>query len=272
MPVTSIANIHAKPSMRSVKSSPPAGSHAAATRNTWPVRDGVVAVQRDEQRRERDGAREPRFRVARVRGKQHRHDAAGERQREQHDQRRCTGGHRDRRVVPGADTIKADSRVGGNDEPVPSTFVARPRRGAAPHGHATSPRHDVRSLHRRFSSIRNARESPGSRAPSDRLRGERARRCGVGVPRAMLPRWRFACREAPRCHDQCDDEQRRRDGERDPHADGDGVRACRREVARRRCECEDRAHDGCAGDEAEIARQVEHAGNDAALVRQGHPS
>ena len=50
-----------------------------------------------------------------------------------------------------------------------------------------------------------------------------------------------------------------------PVATASGVR--RRDVDRRRCEREHSAHDGCTGDEPEIARQVEHAGNDAPLVR-----
>ncbi|MBC7860862.1 MAG: MFS transporter, partial [Burkholderiaceae bacterium] len=40
----------------------------------------------------------------------------------------------------------------------------------------------------------------------------------------------------------------------------------RPDVGRRRCAREHGAHDGCAGDEPEIARQAEHAGNDAALA------
>ena len=59
--------------------------------------------------------------------------------------------------------------------------------------------------------------------------------------------------------DQRDDDQRRCDGERDPHTDGNilGMRSCH--VTRPRGECEDSAHHGCAGNEAKIARQVEHA-------------
>ena len=49
-----------------------------------------------------------------------------------------------------------------------------------------------------------------------------------------------------------------------PAATASGRR--RRDVGRRRCEREHGAHDGCAGDEPEIARQAEHAGNDASLV------
>ena len=63
-----------------------------------------------------------------------------------------------------------------------------------------------------------------------------------------------------------DDDQRRRDRERDPHAGGHGLGARRRDVARRRGEREHRAHHRGAGDEPEVARQVEQAGDDAALV------
>ena len=48
---------------------------------------------------------------------------------------------------------------------------------------------------------------------------------------------------------------------------GNGVGTRRRDVARPRCEREHGAHDGRAGDQPEIARQVEHAGDDAAPVR-----
>ena len=65
---------------------------------------------------------------------------------------------------------------------------------------------------------------------------------------------------------ECDDDQDCRDRERDPHTGGNGLGRRRRDVDRARCECEHGSHDGCPGDEPEIARQVEHAGNDPALV------
>jgi hypothetical protein len=64
-----------------------------------------------------------------------------------------------------------------------------------------------------------------------------------------------------------DDDQNRRDCERDPHTGGNSLGTRRCDVDRRRCEREHSAHNGCTGDEAEIARQVEHAGNDAPPVR-----
>jgi len=69
-------------------------------------------------------------------------------------------------------------------------------------------------------------------------------------------------REGERHHDQ-----HRRDCERHPHAGADAFGMGRRDVGRRRGEREHRAHDGGAGDEPEIARQVEQAGDDAPLVR-----
>ena len=64
-----------------------------------------------------------------------------------------------------------------------------------------------------------------------------------------------------------DDDQSRRDGEGDPHASGNGFGRRRSNIARRRSEGEDCAHDGCAGNEPEIARQVKHAGNGTTLLR-----
>lgn len=62
-----------------------------------------------------------------------------------------------------------------------------------------------------------------------------------------------------------DDDQNRSGCERHPHAGGNGLGARRRDVSRRRCEREQGAHQGRAGDESEIAREAEHAGNDAPL-------
>lgn len=68
---------------------------------------------------------------------------------------------------------------------------------------------------------------------------------------------------------ECDDDQSRGNQEGDPHADGDGVgRGCGN-VARPRSDSEDGPYDGCAGDQAQIARQIEHAGDSASLVRAG---
>ncbi len=61
------------------------------------------------------------------------------------------------------------------------------------------------------------------------------------------------------CDGERDNDQRRRDRKCDPHTGSNsfGMRCCH--VARRRCEREHSAHDGCTADESEIARQVELA-------------
>jgi hypothetical protein len=71
-----------------------------------------------------------------------------------------------------------------------------------------------------------------------------------------------------------DDDQNRRDCERGLHAGGNDLWMRRCDVDRRRCEREHSAHSGCTGDETEIARQVEQAGNHAAmltLIAQANP-
>jgi len=70
------------------------------------------------------------------------------------------------------------------------------------------------------------------------------------------------CQRERNC-DQC-----RRDRKCAPHTSGNGVGMRHCDVGRRRCEREHGAHDGCAGDEPEIARQAEHAGNDAPPIRR----
>ena len=115
MPVTSIANIQAKPSMRSVKSSRARAATRRAMRSTCAAATRRVAVERHEQRRERDGAGEPGFRVARIRREQQRRNAAGERQREQHDQCRLARSHRHHPVASGADTVAGGFRDGVNE-------------------------------------------------------------------------------------------------------------------------------------------------------------
>ena len=62
-------------------------------------------------------------------------------------------------------------------------------------------------------------------------------------------------------------DQNQRDREGDPHTGGNGLGTRRGDVGRRRCEDEHRAQSGCAGDESQISREVEHAGDDAPLVR-----
>ena len=74
----------------------------------------------------------------------------------------------------------------------------------------------------------------------------------------------MCCKSAASDRDgERDDDQDACDCECDPHAGGNGLGTRRCDVDRRRCEREHSAHNGCTGDEAEIARQVEHAGNDA---------
>jgi hypothetical protein len=68
-------------------------------------------------------------------------------------------------------------------------------------------------------------------------------------------------------HRERDDDQHRGDREGGPHAASHGRGRRRREVGRRRGEGEHGTQGGGAGDEPEVARQVEQAGNDAPLLR-----
>ena len=79
-----------------------------------------------------------------------------------------------------------------------------------------------------------------------------------GAPRKRMARRRDG---------EGDDDESRGDGERDPHAGRNSVRMRSHDVGRRGSESEHSAHQGCASDEPEIARQVEQAGYDAPLVR-----
>ncbi len=66
-----------------------------------------------------------------------------------------------------------------------------------------------------------------------------------------------------------DDDQHGRDGECDPHTGSHGLGRRRGDVGRRRGKGEQGAHHRCTGNASKIAREVEHAGNHAALVRTG---
>src|SRR5262245_37903000 len=63
-----------------------------------------------------------------------------------------------------------------------------------------------------------------------------------------------------------DDDQHCCDSEREPHAICNRRRTRGDQVSRRRTKREYQAHHGCAGDQPQIARQVEQTGDDASLL------
>jgi hypothetical protein len=85
--------------------------------------------------------------------------------------------------------------------------------------------------------------------------------------RLLLDRPRHPARCLPFDDGERREHQDGRDGERDPHAGGHRFRRCLRDAGRRRCQREHSTHDRCTGDEAEVARQIQHAGNHAPLLR-----